>query len=80
MTKAQIRSRVPVDPRGIMRRVLAQECHRAGGYVALTFECGHVGRMAAHFDYSGVVGEERRCFQCGQIELRRRAAVEGDEI
>lgn len=62
-----------IDPRGIMRRITAVEWSAEGNSV--TFDCGHVGRMAAHFSFR--VGSECRCFACG--EEARAAAMQTDD-
>lgn len=51
-----------IDPRGLMRTIASVEWTTEGNNV--TFDCGHVGRMAGHFAFK--VGNECRCFTCGE--------------
>ncbi len=53
-----------IDPRGIMRMIIAvTECPE-GGPTKLTLDCGHVEPFAQHFHYS--TGNFTHCFKCGK--------------
>ena len=61
-----------IDPRGILRKIVAVDDTSQSDATLITFDCGHTSSMANHFHYK--IGSNTHCYQCGK-EARCAALV-----